>query len=82
MISSLSIGLIIRQLYANYTPIFAHAAGRLNFFGDHAHLADKGAFATDLPLAAAPRRMSSKRPFAGPGGARLIARYTRHLVTV
>jgi hypothetical protein len=45
----------------------AHAAGRLQFFGDHAHLADKAAFKAYLaPLHRTKWFVYSKRPFAGP----------------
>jgi hypothetical protein len=44
-----------------------HAAGRLRFFGDHAHLAGHGAFADHLaPLRKAEWVVYSKRPFGGP----------------
>ena len=42
-------------------------AGRLQFFGDHAHLADKAAFKAHLgPLHRTKWFVYSKRPFAGP----------------
>ena len=45
----------------------AHDAGRLQFFGDHAHLADKAAFKAYLaPLHRTKWFVYSKRPFAGP----------------
>jgi len=44
----------------------AHDAGRLQFFGDHAHLADKNAFKTYLaPLHRTKWFVYSKWPFAG-----------------
>jgi len=44
-----------------------HAAGRLNFFGDHIHLADVQSFAAFLaPLRKAEWVVYSKRPFGGP----------------
>ena len=45
----------------------AHDAGRLKFFGDHARLAERGAFAAYLaPLRKAEWVVYSKRPFGGP----------------
>jgi hypothetical protein len=45
----------------------AHDAGRLQFFGDHAHLADKAAFKAYLaPLHRTKWFVYCKRPFAGP----------------
>jgi hypothetical protein len=45
----------------------AHDAGRLRFFGDHARLAERGAFAAWLaPLRKAEWVVYSKRPFGGP----------------
>ena len=45
----------------------AHAAGRLRFFGDHAKLADRDAFADYLaPLRKAEWVVYAKRPFGGP----------------
>ena len=45
----------------------AHHAGRLQFFGDHAHLAGKAAFNAWLaPLHRTKWFVYSKRPFAGP----------------
>src|SRR6202035_5299485 len=45
----------------------AHDAGRLQFFGDHAHLAGKAAFKAYLaPLQRTKWFVYSKRPFAGP----------------
>ena len=51
----------------------AHEAGRLQFFGAHAHLADKAAFKSWLePLYDTKWHVYAKRPFAGPeAGARL-----------
>ena len=47
----------------------AHAAGRLQFFGSHAHLADAKAFAAFLaPLSKKRWFVYAKRPFAGPEG--------------
>ncbi len=45
----------------------AHAAGELQFFGDHAQLADAKAFAAYLaPLRESEWVVYSKRPFGGP----------------
>ena len=45
----------------------AHDAGRLQFFGDHAHLADKTAFKAYLaPLHRTKWFVYGERPFAGP----------------
>jgi hypothetical protein len=44
-----------------------HAAGRLQFFGDHAHLAERRAFTAYLaPLRKTEWVVYSKRPFGGP----------------
>jgi hypothetical protein len=46
--------------------VAAHDAGRLQFFGDHAHLADKAAFRAYLaPLHRTKWFVYCKRPFAG-----------------
>src|ERR1035441_9328170 len=47
--------------------VAANDADRLQFFGDHAHLADKAAFKAYLaPLHRTKWFVHSKRPFAGP----------------
>jgi len=59
----------------------AHAAGRLNFFGDHAHLSGAQAFSDYL----APTRklewvVYAKRPFAGPAAVlAYLSRYTHRV---
>src|SRR5437660_7986996 len=59
----------------------AHAAGRLNFFGEHAHLSGTQAFSNYL----APTRkvewvVYAKRPFAGPAAVlAYLARYTHRV---
>jgi hypothetical protein len=59
----------------------AHAAGRLNFFGEHAHLGAAQAFAAYL----APTRTSewvvyAKRPFGGPAAVlAYLSRYTHRV---
>jgi len=59
----------------------AHAAGKLQFFGEHAHLADAKAFAAFL---APPKKtrwfVYSKRPFAGPKAVlAYLSRYTHRV---
>ena len=59
----------------------AHAAGRLQFFGSHAHLADKAAFKAWLePLYTTSWHVHAKRPFAGPEQVlAYLARYTHRV---
>jgi hypothetical protein len=59
----------------------AHAAGKLTFFGDRAHLADAKAFAAFLaPLRKTKWFVYSKRPFAGPKAVlAYLARYTHRV---
>jgi hypothetical protein len=59
----------------------AHAAGRLAFFGPHAHLADEVAFATFLtPLKKTKWFVYSKMPFAGPKAVlAYLSRYTHRV---
>ena len=59
----------------------AHDAGRLQFFGDHAHLADKAAFKAWLePLYQTKWHVHAKRPFAGPEQVlAYLARYTHRV---
>jgi hypothetical protein len=59
----------------------AHAAGRLNFFGDHAPLADTQAFAAHLaPLRRSEWVVYSKRPFGGPEAVlAYLSRYTHRV---
>jgi hypothetical protein len=59
----------------------AHAAGRLGFFGDHAHLADTQSFASFLtPLRKAEWVVYSKRPFGGPAAVlAYLSRYTHRV---
>ena len=61
--------------------IAAHKAGRLTFFGEHAHLADAKAFAAFLaPLKRTRWFVYSKRPFAGPKAVlAYLARYTHRV---
>jgi hypothetical protein len=59
----------------------AHAAGRLQFFGDRAHLTDPSAFATFLrPLRKTKWFVYAKRPFAGPEAVlAYLSRYTHRV---
>ena len=59
----------------------AHEAGRLQFFGDHAHLADSTAFKACLrPLHRTNWFVYSKRPFAGPEQVlAYLSRYTHRV---
>jgi hypothetical protein len=59
----------------------AHKAGRLTFFGEHAHLAEAKAFAAFLsPLKRTRWFVYSKRPFAGPKAVlAYLARYTHRV---
>ncbi|MCK1422711.1 MULTISPECIES: IS91 family transposase [unclassified Bradyrhizobium] len=59
----------------------AYAVGRLNFFGDHALLADTQAFATHLaPLRRSEWVVYSKRPFGGPEAVlAYLSRYTHRV---
>ena len=59
----------------------AHQAGRLQFFGAHAHLADAKAFAAFLaPLSSKRWFVYAKRPFAGPKAVlAYLSRYTHRV---
>src|SRR5262245_28260008 len=59
----------------------AHNAGRLQFFGPHADLADKAAFKAFLePLYHTKWHVYAKRPFAGPEQVlAYLARYTHRV---
>ncbi len=59
----------------------AHDAGRLHFFGDHAPLADRHAFAAYLaPLRKVEWVVYAKRPFAGPAAVlAYLSRYTHRV---
>ena len=61
--------------------VAAHAAGRLQFFGEHAHLADKAAFTAFLaPLRRTKWYVYAKRPFAGPEAVlAYLSRYTHRV---
>jgi hypothetical protein len=59
----------------------AHRAGKLRFFGEHAHLADRKAFAAFLrPWAKADWVVYAKEPFGGPRQVlRYLSRYTHRV---
>ena len=61
--------------------VAAHQAGRLQFFGDHAHLADAKAFAHYLaPLRKTKWFVYAKRPFSGPNAVlAYLSRYTHRV---
>jgi Putative transposase len=61
--------------------VAAHKAGRLQFFGDHARLADNTAFAEYLaPLRKAEWVVYAKQPFGGPEQVlRYLSRYTHRV---
>jgi hypothetical protein len=61
--------------------VAAHDAGRLQFFGPHARLADKAAFAAYLaPLRKIDWVVYAKEPFAGPRQVlRYLSRYTHRI---
>jgi Putative transposase/Transposase zinc-binding domain len=75
VLSRLFRGLFLEQLAA------AHAAGQLQFFGEHAKLSDTKAFAAFLaPLRSTEWVVYSKRPFGGPKQVlRYLARYTHRV---
>jgi hypothetical protein len=61
--------------------IATHQAGRLSFFGDHAHLADAQSFAAYLaPLRKTEWVVYAKRPFGGPEAVlAYLSRYTHRV---
>jgi hypothetical protein len=61
--------------------VAAHAAGRLKFYGKHAHLADARAFAAFLaPLKKIKWHLYTKKPFAGPKQVlSYLSRYTHRV---
>ena len=75
VLSKLFCRLMLEQLAA------AHAAGKLQFFGEHAHLADTAAFAAFLvPLKTTRWFVYAKRPFAGPQAVlAYLSRYTHRV---
>jgi putative transposase/transposase-like zinc-binding protein len=75
VLSDLFRGLMLAKLVA------AHAAGKLQFFGPHAHLADAKAFRAFLaPLRRKRWYLYAKRPFAGPKAVlAYLSRYTHRV---
>jgi Putative transposase len=75
VLSKLFRRLMLEQLAA------AHVAGKLQFFGEHAHLAAADAFAASLaPLKTTRWFVYAKRPFAGPQAVlAYLARYTHRV---
>jgi len=73
--SKLFRGLMLGKLLA------AHKAGQLKFFGQHAHLAERKAFAADLaPLRRRKWYLYSKPPFGGPEAVlAYLSRYTHRV---
>ena len=79
--------LLVRVLSRLFRRLFltmlaaAHAAGRLQFFGDHARLADHNTFAEYLaPLRKAEWVVYAKQPFTGPEQVlRYLSRYTHRV---
>jgi len=71
---------LFRRLFLNMLTA-AHQAGRLNFFGEHAHLGASRAFAAYLaPLRTAEWVVYAKRPFGGPDAVlAYLARYTHRV---
>jgi hypothetical protein len=71
---------MFRRLFLQMLVV-AHHAGRLQFFGDHARLADKAAFKAYLtPLRKINWVVYAKEPFAGPRQVlRYLSRYTHRI---
>ena len=71
---------LLRRLFLKMLAV-AHAADRLAFFGDHAALADKAAFAAFLaPLRKAEWVVYAKEPFGGPQAVlAYLSRYTHRV---
>ena len=71
---------LFRRLFLEML-VAAHHAGRLQFFGDHARLADKAAFDAYLtPLRKIDWVVYAKEPFAGPRQVlRYLSRYTHRI---
>lgn len=68
---------VFRGQMLNYSKA-AHDAGRLEFFGPHADLADKAAFKARLePLYDIKWHVRAKRPFAGPE--QVLANFARYI---
>jgi hypothetical protein len=73
---------LFRRLFLQML-VTAHHAGRLQFFGDHARLADKAAFKAYLaPLRKINWVVYAKEPFAGPRQVlRYLSRYTHRIAS-
>jgi Putative transposase len=71
---------LFRRLFLQM-QVAAHHTGRLQFFGDHARLADKAAFKAYLaPLRKIDWVVYAKEPFAGPRQVlRYLSRYTHRI---
>jgi putative transposase/transposase-like zinc-binding protein len=71
---------LFRRLFLEKLAV-AHDAGRLHFFGDHAPLADRSAFAAYLaPLRKSEWVVYAKRPFGGPEAVlAYLSRYTHRV---
>jgi hypothetical protein len=71
---------LFRRLFLEKLVV-THQAGRLSFFGDHAHLADAQSFAAYLaPLRKTEWVVYAKRPFGGPEAVlAYLARYTHRV---
>ena len=71
---------LFRQLFLEML-VASHESGRLQFFGDHAALVDRAAFAAYLaPLRKAEWVVYSKRPFGGPEAVlAYLSRYTHRI---
>jgi len=71
---------LFRRLFLTQL-VAAHDAGRLQFFGDHAHLAERRAFITYLaPLRLTEWVVYSKRPFGGPASVlAYLSRFTHRV---
>src|SRR5207344_1024251 len=71
---------LFRRLFLQML-VAAHHAGHLQFFGDHAQLADKAAFKAYLrPLREIDWVVYAKEPFAGPSQVlRYLSRYTHRI---
>jgi hypothetical protein len=71
---------LFRRLFLEHL-VTAHEAGRLQFFGQHAALAEPAAFAAFLaPLRRAEWVVYSKKPFGGPAAVlAYLARYTHRV---
>ena len=71
---------LFRRLFLEML-VAAHEAGRLNFFGDYARLADAAAFASFLaPLREAEWVVYAKQPFGGPEAVlAYLSRYTHRV---